>query len=315
VFVFSQNYIAIPRGSIRATVLIETILAAFEMDEIIYELREHSAGLNCGRWDYIFSFIKVFRNNKHFVLPDRSQVTMTVPFMAAYVRSLVAVCHRRGVHAMGGMAAQIPVKGDEKANNAAMERVAADKLREVKAGHDGTWVAHPGLLELAKKIFDEHMKTPNQIHVKGDTRLVTEKELLQVPASTEITLSGIRGNISVGLRYLEAWLRSVGCVPIDNLMEDAATAEIARVQLWHWIKHGAKTTDGKHVTQDLVLDLVSEDLRNTKKSMGDEAYKKSKFEAAGALWKELLSAKELPPFLTIPAYKQVVRLTLLPAKL
>jgi len=273
IFVFSQAYVGIPRGSIRATVLIETLLGAFEMDEIIYELREHSSGLNCGRWDYIFGFIKVFRNNKDFVLPDRAQVSMTVPFMANYVRNLVNVCHRRGVHAMGGMAAQIPIKEDEKANKVAMDKVTADKLREVKAGHDGTWVAHPGLIDLAAQIFNEYMKTPHQINVKGDSRPVTDKDMLELPTGASITLAGIRGNVSVGLRYVEAWLRGIGCVPIDHLMEDAATAEIARVQLWSWIKHGA-TAEGKTITLPLVSSILDEELKHLESALGKEAYKK-----------------------------------------
>jgi malate synthase len=311
IFLFSQAYIGIPRGTIRATVLIETLLGAFEMDEIIYELREHSSGLNCGRWDYIFGFIKVFRNNKDFILPDRAQVSMTVPFMANYVRNLVNVCHRRGVHAMGGMAAQIPIKEDEKANKVAMDKVTADKLREVKAGHDGTWVAHPGLIELAAKIFNEHMKTPHQINVKGDTRPVTDKDMLELPTGTSITLAGIRGNINVGLRYVEAWLRGIGCVPIDHLMEDAATAEISRVQLWSLIKHGA-SADGKTVTLSLVNGILDEELKHIESGLGKEAYKKRKFEQAAALWRELLAAKELPAFLTHGAYKQVIKSTILP---
>jgi len=311
VFVFSQAHVGIPRGTIRATVLIETLLGAFEMDEIIYELREHSSGLNCGRWDYIFGFVKVFRNQKQFLLPDRSQVTMTVPFMAAYVRNLVHVCHRRGVHAMGGMAAQIPIKGDEKANKIAMDKVINDKLREVKAGHDGTWVAHPGLVDLAANIFDQYMKNPHQIDFQGDPRPVTDKEMLELPTGTSVTLAGIRNNISAGLRYVEAWLRGIGCVPIDHLMEDAATAEIARVQLWSWIKHKG-TADGKTITLELVNGILDEELKSASEGLGKEAYKKRKFEEAGNLLRDLLAAKELPDFLTHNAYKQVIKSTLLP---
>jgi len=238
VFVFAQEQLGIPRGTIRATVLIETILAAFEMDEILYELREHSSGLNCGRWDYIFSFIKVFRNHKSFLLPDRSQVTMDRAFLKTYVELLIQTCHRREIHAMCGMAAQIPIKNDPTANDAALERVRQDNLREVKAGHDGAWVAHPGLVPIAKQIFDEHMKPPHQIHVKRRDVHITPADLLKVP-SGEITERGLRLNVDVGIQYLESWLRGNGCVPIYNLMEDAATAEISRTQVWQWLHHGA----------------------------------------------------------------------------
>ncbi len=252
-FNFSQSYVGIPQGSIRATVLIETIFASFEMDEIIWELRDHSSGLNCGRWDYIFSFIKKFRAHSHAVLPDRAQVTMTSPWMAAYVKLLIQTCHKRGVHAMGGMAAHIPVKDDAKANAAAFEKVKGDKLREVKAGCDGTWVAHPGLVEVAVKVFDEYMPQPNQIGFVGDSTPVTAKDLLYIgkAAADGISEPGLRANVSVGLSYLEAWLRGNGCVPLHNLMEDAATAEISRCQIWQWIKHSAKLKDGRVVSSVL----------------------------------------------------------------
>ena len=217
-FRVAQDHVGLPRGTVRATVLIETILAAFEMDEIIYELREHSAGLNCGRWDYIFSVIKKFRQNGDFVLPDRADVTMTVPFMGAYVRLLIQTCHRRGVHAMGGMAAQIPIKDDPKANEAAMQRVVADKLREVTAGHDGTWVAHPALAKIAVDVFNEHMPTPNQMHVRREDVRVTRNDLLNMTMDGQVTEEGIRANINIGLGYMEGWLRGVGCVPINYLM-------------------------------------------------------------------------------------------------
>src|SRR3989441_6511819 len=250
VFNFAQDELGLPRGTIRATVLIETILAAFEMDEILYELKDHSAGLNCGRWDYIFSFIKKFRNRPDFVLPNRAQVTMDRPFLNSYVQLLIKTCHRRGIHAMGGMAAQIPIKNDPAANEKALDKVRQDKLREVKAGHDGTWVAHPGLVPIAKAIFDEYMKTPNQIHVKREEVSVSAKDLLAVPTG-EITEAGLRLNINVGLQYLEAWLRGNGCVPIYNLMEDAATAEISRAQVWQWVRHKARLADGRVIGKEL----------------------------------------------------------------
>jgi malate synthase len=231
VFVFAQDHLGVPQGSIRATVLIETILAAFEMHEILWELRNHSGGLNCGRWDYIFSFIKVFRNRPEFVMPDRGQVTMTSHFLNSYVQLLIQTCHRRGIHAMGGMAAQIPIKNNPSANESALEKVRQDKLREVKAGHDGTWVAHPGLVPVAKEVFDAHMTTPNQIHIKRDDVRVSASDLLAVPKG-EITEAGLKVNIDVGIQYLESWLMGNGCVPIYNLMEDAATAEISRTQVW-----------------------------------------------------------------------------------
>ena len=231
VFCFAQDELGVPRGTIRATVLIETILAAFEMDEILYELRQHSSGLNCGRWDYIFSFIKKFRNQPGFVLPDRSIVTMDKHFLKSYVDLLIQTCHRRGIHAMGGMAAQIPIKNDSTANEKALDKVRQDKLREVLAGHDGTWVAHPGLVPVAKEIFDAHMKESNQIGLRREDVRVTAKDLLAVPEG-KITEEGLRWNIDVGLQYLESWLRGSGCVPIYNLMEDAATAEICRAQVW-----------------------------------------------------------------------------------
>ena len=240
VFCFAQDELGIPRGTIRATVLIETILAAFEMDEILYELRQHSSGLNCGRWDYIFSFIKKFRNRPDFVLPDRSIVTMDEHFLKSYVDLLIQTCHRRGIHAMGGMAAQIPIKNDPAANEKAIDKVRQDKLREVNAGHDGTWVAHPGLVPIAKEIFDADMKEANQIGRRREDVRVTAKDLLAVPEG-EITEEGLRWNIDVGLQYLESWLRGSGCVPIYNLMEDAATAEICRAQVWQWVRHGATT--------------------------------------------------------------------------
>jgi len=295
VFLFAQEYVGVPRGTIRATVLIETILAAFEMDEILYELREHSAGLNCGRWDYIFSFIKVFRNHKSFVLPDRSEVTMDRAFLKAYVQLLIQTCHRRGIHAMGGMAAQIPIKNDPAANEAALGKVRLDKLREVNAGHDGTWVAHPGLVPVARQIFDEHMKTPNQIDVKREEAHITAADLLSVPTGA-ITERGLRMNIDVGIQYLESWLRGSGCVPIYNLMEDAATAEISRTQVWQWIHHGAQLNDGRTVTLELVRET-------TASVLAAPAYQGGKFPLAAQLFEQMMVGKELPEFLTLEAYR------------
>ena len=286
VFNFAQDSLGIPRGTIRATVLIETILASFEMDEILYELRDHSAGLNCGRWDYIFSFIKKFRNFPQFVLPNRAQVTMERHFLKSYVDLLIKTCHRRGIHAMGGMAAQVPIKNDPAANEQALEKVRQDKLREVKAGHDGTWVAHPGLVPIAKEIFDAGMKGPNQISKIPEGVSVTAKDLLAVPDG-DITEAGLRWNIDVGLQYLEAWLRGTGCVPIYNLMEDAATAEICRAQVWQWAKHAAKLDDGRTVTPELVRKAIEE---------------QSKSGAAAGLFKKMTTGAEFPEFLTLLAY-------------
>ncbi len=290
VFNLAQDELGLPRGTIRATVLIETILAAFEMDEILYELREHSAGLNCGRWDYIFSFIKKFRNRPSALLPDRAQVTMDKAFLKAYVDLLIRTCHRRGVHAMGGMAAQIPIRNDPVASEAALARVRADKLREVRAGHDGTWVAHPGLVPVAQAVFDEHMPGPHQLDVTRDDVRVAAADLLEVPTGT-ITSEGLRTNIDVGVRYLAAWLGGNGCVPINNLMEDAATAEICRTQIWQWLHHGALLADGRVVTESLVRDAIAAEPEATG--------------LAGRLFEQMSTARELPEFLTLVAYDHV----------
>jgi malate synthase len=297
VFVFTQSYLGIPQGSIRATVLIETILAAFEMHEILWELRDHSAGLNCGRWDYIFSFIKKFRNRADFMLPNRAQVTMTVHFLASYVDLLIQTCHKRGIHAMGGMAAQIPIKNDPAANDAALEKVRLDKLREVKAGHDGTWVAHPGLVPIARQVFDENMPTPNQIFRKREEVHVTAADLLAIPQGT-ITEEGVRLNIDVGIQYLESWLRGNGCVPIYNLMEDAATAEISRAQVWQWTRHGARLDDGRAVTPELVKSLIAAELAKRPAGTG-------KFELAAKIFERMMLAGEFNEFLTLPAYDYI----------
>ena len=304
VFVFAQDYIGVPQGSIRATVLIETILAAFEMDEILYELRDHSAGLNCGRWDYIFSFIKVFRKQPRFVVPDRAQVTMSSHFLDSYVRLLIQTCHRRGIHAMGGMAAQIPIKNNPQMNEAAIEKVRQDKLREVKAGHDGTWVAHPGLVPIAKEIFDRGMPTPNQIQVKREDAHVTAADLLAVP-SGQITEAGLKVNIDVGIQYLESWLMGNGCVPIYNLMEDAATAEISRTQVWQWLHHGARLSDGRAVTPELVRRTIAEQLQHIRGLVGEERFAAGKFPLAARLFEEMMLSDRLPEFLTLVAYQQI----------
>ncbi len=299
-FVLAQKRLGLPNGTIKATVLIETLPAAFEMDEILYELRDHSAGLNCGRWDYIFSFIKTFKADASYVLPDRSQVGMDQPFMNAYTTLVIKTCHRRGVHAMGGMAAQIPIKSDPAANEAALAKVRADKLREVQNGHDGTWVAHPGLVSIARSIFDEHMPTPNQIERKRDDVTVTEADLIRLPEGTR-TEEGLRQNISVGIQYLAAWLGGNGCVPLYHLMEDAATAEISRTQVWQWLRYGAALTDGREVTAELVRRITDEELGKIRDVVGD-GYSKGHYEEAGDLFRKLSTSEEYEEFLTIPAY-------------
>src|SRR5271155_5832587 len=268
VFIKAESELGIPAGSIKATVLIETILASFEMDEILWELKEHSAGLNCGRWDYIFSFIKKFRNRPDFVLPNRAQVTMERHFLASYVQLLIQTCHRRGIHAMGGMAAQIPIKNDPAANEIAIEKVRQDKEREATDGHDGTWVAHPGLVPIELEVFDRVMPGANQISKQLPDFHVTAEDLLQVPEGT-ISEAGVRQNVAVGLGYVEAWLRGIGCVPLFNLMEDAATAEISRAQLWQWVHHHAKLEDGRPVTTALVEQAIADELAATRPNVDD----------------------------------------------
>jgi len=304
VFVWAQDELGIPQGTIKATVLIETILAAFEMDEILYELREHAAGLNCGRWDYIFSFIKKFARHTGFVLPDREQVGMTRHFLHAYSRLLIRTCHRRGAHAMGGMAAQIPIKGDDAANQAALGKVRADKRREVNDGHDGTWVAHPGLVALAREIFDAGMPEANQIDRELPPMMITAKDLLRVPQGT-ITLEGLRHNINVGLLYLEAWLQGSGCVPLYHLMEDAATAEICRSQLWQWAHHGATLSDGRTITRDLVLDLLDRELDTLRQSRNDSGNHDA-LDTAASLFRDMITSEEFCDFLTLPAYQELI---------
>jgi malate synthase len=304
VFVLAQEALGIPRGTIRATVLIETILAAFEMHEILWELREHSAGLNCGRWDYIFSFIKKFRADRAFVLPDRAAVTMARPFLKAYVDLLIQTCHHRHIHAMGGMAAQIPIKNDPAANAAALAKVTQDKLREVNAGHDGTWVAHPGLVPVARGVFDAGMAASHQLPVTRDEVRVTAADLLAVPPG-DITFQGLRTNIDVGIQYLEAWLRGTGCVPIYNLMEDAATAEISRTQVWQWVTHGAKLADGRRVTAELVRHTMAQELDRLREQLGPARFDSGKFALASELFERMMTGTEFPEFLTTLAYEYI----------
>ncbi|KAK6197541.1 malate synthase, glyoxysomal [Scheffersomyces amazonensis] len=304
IFNFSQDYIGLARGSIRGSVLIETLPAAFQMDEIIYQLRQHIAGLNCGRWDYIFSYIKSLRNHPEFILPDRSSVTMSAPFMSSYVKLLVNTCHKRQVHALGGMAAQIPIKEDQERNRLALENVAKDKLREVTAGCDSCWVAHPALVPVVLKVFNEHMKGPNQINVppKVPYTPVTARDLLSpfVPGG-KITEQGIRTNIIIGLSYIEAWLRNVGCVPINYLMEDAATAEVSRTQIWQWVTHGATTDKGVVVTKDLVKRLLNEEYNK----LAGSAKPGNKFKQALKYFAPEATAERYNDFLTTLIYDEV----------
>ena len=301
VFLFAQEALGIPRGTIKATVLIETILAAFEMEEILHELKEHSAGLNCGRWDYIFSFIMKFRNRPEFLLPDRAQVTMDVGFLSAYVTLLIQTCHRRGAHAMGGMAAQIPIKNDPEANARAIGKVQADKLREVRAGHDGTWVAHPGLVPVAMEIFNRQMSGPHQIHRLREDAMVSAQDLLAVPQGT-ITESGLRTNANVGVLYLESWLRGIGCVPLYHLMEDAATAEISRAQVWQWVRHGARLSDGRKLTRELFRKIWKEEMEKILLQLQEDRPRSGKARLAGELFEKMSTSSEPPEFLTLAAY-------------
>src|SRR4051795_8959677 len=301
IFVAAQAALGIPRGTIRATALIETVVAAFEMDEILHELREHSAGLNIGRWDYIFSCIKKFRSNKDFCLADRAQVTMTAPFMRAYALLLVKTCHRRGAPAMGGMAAQIPIKNDQKANDAALEKVRQDKLREVTDGCDGTWVAHPALVPVAKEVFDQHMPQPNQYARQRPDVSVSAKDLLAFQPEKPITETGLRNNISVGIQYLGSWLAGNGCVPVFNLMEDAATAEISRSQIWQWMRSPKGVLeDGRKVTPELFQELLAEELAKVKANESE-----GKYDEAAKLFEKITTDDKYVEFLTLPAYQLI----------
>jgi malate synthase len=306
IFVLAQDELGVPRGTIKATVLIETILAAFEMDEILYELREHSAGLNCGRWDYIFSCIKKFRLNGEFCLADRVRVTMTTHFMQSYAELCIKTCHRRNIHAMGGMAAQIPVKNDEAANNDAFAKVRADKEHEATIGHDGTWVAHPGLVPVAKEVFDRLMPGPNQIgsRPRQDVQ-VTAADLLRFEPEKPITEPGLRLNINVAIQYIGAWLAGQGAVPIYNLMEDAATAEISRSQVWQWIRSAkGRLDDGRKVTRDMVAAMIPEEMQKIRTLLGP-AFGDGRYEEAAGLFANLVNNDTFVEFLTLPAYERI----------
>ena len=306
VFVRAQEMLDIPQGTIKATVLIEHILAAFQMEEILYELRHHSAGLNCGRWDYIFSYIKKFARQERFIVPDRAQVTMTTPFLRAYTLSCIRACHKRGTFAMGGMAAFIPIKGDAEANERALQQVREDKRREATDGHDGTWVAHPGLVDIARQEFDKVLGSkPNQIDRQRDDVHVTEAQLLEPPVGT-ITEEGLRTNIRVGLQYLEAWLGGLGCVPLYNLMEDAATAEISRTQVWQWVHHPRGVLqDGRKVTLPLVRQIMRQELERIRRERGEHRFVSGHFGEATGLFDELIADEHLQEFLTLRAYEEL----------
>jgi malate synthase len=305
VFVAAQEALGLPIGTIKATVLIETILAAFEMDEILYALRDHIVALNCGRWDYIFSFIKKFRNRPDFVLPDRQQVTMTTHFMRSYSLLTIKTCHRRGALAMGGMAAQIPIKTDPVANEAALAKVKADKEREVGDGHDGTWVAHPALVAIAREVFDREMPEANQLSVLRDDISVTAADLLTVPEG-KVTEAGLRNNIRVGILYLTAWLAGSGCVPLYNLMEDAATAEICRAQLWQWLHHNAELEDGRKVDRSLFQTILEEEIALLQREIATQAGWTATFDLASGLFMQLVTADSFEEFLTLPAYRHLI---------
>ncbi len=300
VFMAAQKALGLPDGTIKATVLIETLPAAFEMDEILFEMRDHIVGLNCGRWDYIFSAIKTLRNNPKFVMPDRAQIVMGKAFLGAYASLLVQTCHKRGAYAMGGMAAQIPVKGDEASNQVAFEKVRADKEREARVGHDGTWVAHPGLVPVAKDVFDRLMPGPNQLD-KSPEGGIGAKALLEIHTGT-ITEAGVRENIRVGVQYIEAWLGGRGAVPLYNLMEDAATAEISRAQIWQWIRHGAKTEAGQVVTKNWICKLLDEEMAALRETIGAETYDDGNFTSAIGVFTDVALSDDFPAFLTLPAY-------------
>eukprot|EP00276_Gloeochaete_wittrockiana_P000950 CAMPEP_0184671642 /NCGR_PEP_ID=MMETSP0308-20130426/85625_1 /TAXON_ID=38269 /ORGANISM="Gloeochaete witrockiana, Strain SAG 46.84" /LENGTH=538 /DNA_ID=CAMNT_0027118813 /DNA_START=2512 /DNA_END=4128 /DNA_ORIENTATION=- len=307
VFSYSEKAFGLPVGSIKATCLIETIFGAFEMEEILYELRDHSAGLNCGRWDYIFSFIKKFRKHRSFIVPDRAVVTMEQHFLKSYVELLIKVCHRRACHAMGGMAANIPVRGDAAATNEAFNKVRKDKLREVLAGHDGTWVAHPALVPVALEVFNEHMKGPHQLHVRRDDVRVTPADLLKVPVG-KITEKGVREDIQAALLYLQSWLLGTGAVAINHLMEDAATAEIALMQLWQWTHHQAMLDDGRHVNPGLVKQMVREEVEQIRKRKQDDR-SLSALSTAVKLLEQRTSAshESLSDFVTLDAYQFILQ--------
>ncbi|MDB4896325.1 MAG: malate synthase [Firmicutes bacterium] len=304
VFNFAQDYVGVPRGTIKATVLIETVLAAFEMEEILYELREHIAGLNAGRWDYIFTFAKKFQTNPDFILPERSQVTMTVPFMRAYSDLLIKTCHRRGAFAMGGMSAFIPNRRDPAVTEKALAAVRADKTREAADGCDGTWVAHPDLVPVAMECFDKVLGgRPNQVDKQRPDVSVAAKQMLDVTVpGGAVTEAGLRSNVLVSILYIESWLRGVGAAALFNLMEDAATAEISRSQVWQWVKHGAHLQEGTKITAPLVREFAAEELAKWRENIGSEVYSQGRFAEAVRLFEEVALGEEFVEFLTLPAY-------------
>ena len=301
IFVDAQKELGLPKGTIKATVLVETIWGTFEMDEILYELRDHIVALNCGRWDYIFSCIKTLKDRSDWIVPDRLQVTMDKHFLDSYSKLLCETTHKRGAQAMGGMAAFIPVKNNEELNQQIFAKVRADKLREVKNGHDGTWVAHPGLVQIAMDVFNQNMPEPNQVAKKFKYG-IKAADLLKCPEG-QITEAGLRNNINVGIGYVEAWLNGNGCVPLHNLMEDAATAEISRTQVWQWLKHGATLADGRKVSRDLVLRIVDEELQAYRKQLGDERFYEGRFAEAAGIFARMSTASDCVEFLTLPAYE------------
>lgn len=304
VFEFTQEYLEVPNGTFKATVLIETITASFQLDEIIFELKDHIVGLNCGRWDYIFSYIKKLRNNPAFIVPNRDQVTMTSPFMSAYSQLVIQRCHKRNIHAIGGMAAQIPIKNDDEANTIAFNKVIADKEREVKNGHDGTWVAHPDLVSLAMTVFDKYMPNENQIHVKREDVHVTEKDLLEIPKGT-ITEEGVRKNISISVLYIASWLNGQGAAALHHLMEDAATAEISRSQLWQWLKNEVVLDNQKVLNEKYYHRMAMEEFEKIRKLVGDENHEKQKYRLAEQLLDILVVNDNFIEFLTILGYKYI----------
>ncbi len=305
VFKRAQDLLGIPQGTIKATVLIETILAAFETEEILYELKDHMAGLNCGRWDYIFSFIKKFNQQPQYIFPDRAQVTMTRHCMHSYSLQVIKTCHRRGAHAMGGMAAQIPIKNDPALNEEALGRVRDDKIREATDGHDGTWVAHPGLVTIAMEEFDRAMPRANQIDKLRTDVSIRTADLLKLPSGT-ITEEGLRSNISVGVQYMASWLSGNGCVPLNNLMEDAATAEISRTQVWQWVHHPQGIlADGRHVDVDLFKTVMQEEMTKIHAALGADAYARGRYAQAANLFDDIITREELDEFLTLRAYEHL----------
>ena len=311
ILTFTEKKFNLKHGTIKVTVLIETILAAFEMDEILYEMKDHIVGLNCGLWDYIFIFVKKFKNRPDYLLPNRSLVSMKVHFMKSYSELLIQTCHKRKAHQIGGMAAQIPIKNSKELNSIAMQKVYDDKLIEAYNGHDGTWVAHPALVPIVKKIFDNHLYFKNQIGNLREDIKISKNDLLKLPVKTAggrvgaITENGLRTNINVGILYIESWLRGNGCVPLYNLMEDAATAEISRGQIWQWIKHKAKTTEGKLIDKIFFNEILIEEMKKIQIDIGKENYKKRKFEKASEIFSKLSTSDHFEDFLTIPSYKDL----------